>query len=150
MADSLSRTVPLPTEWKVSSKDFERLLQWHGHLQVDLMATPLNNQLPSFVTPFYHPGAIATNALTIDWNQWSQIYMFPPPNLLTEVIHVLSNYQHHGIIIAPWRPAAPWFPLLLNRTKKTLPLLEPLQQCVQGRLVFADFKNYDRWTAFSF
>ena len=41
------------------------------------------------------------NALTRDWNRWDQIYLFPPINLLREIIPRLENYSGHDLLIVP-------------------------------------------------
>ena len=66
VADGLSREEPLATEWRLPREAFLKILRWAGNLEVDLMATSVNTQLPSFVSPFTHPRALATNALAID------------------------------------------------------------------------------------
>ena len=69
MADSLSRDTPIATEWQLPKDLFQRILSWHGPLEIDMMAAPLNSQLPKFIAPFFHPNAEGTDALTMNWNR---------------------------------------------------------------------------------
>ena len=58
-------------------------------LQINLFATESNLKLPSYVAPNLVTLAFASNALSVDWNQWEAIYLFPPVNLLLKVLHKL-------------------------------------------------------------
>ena len=66
VADTLSRTSPLSTEWCLPRHVFKKIQQWCGNLSIDMMATPLNTQLPKFISPFLHPKAEGTNVLAVD------------------------------------------------------------------------------------
>ena len=97
VADSLSRDLPVATEWSLSQKEFCRLEDLHGSLlQIDLFATPLNNKIKTFATTLDHPRATVVNAFTINWNSWNQIYLFPPINLLPRVVKTLRAYRGGG------------------------------------------------------
>ena len=116
-ADALSRTGTVPSEWSLPSNEFERLQTLHGKiLEVDLFASPLNHKLPAFVTPFPCPQAIGYDAFSLDWNDWSQIYLFPPRNLLGKVCLRLKSYHGEGLLIAPFLPRADWFPHLVRKS----------------------------------
>ena len=82
LADQLSRNTPLSTEWTLAPRDFQKILRLNPRLQVDLFATKLNKKLPVFVSPCPDPTAVAVNALTIAWDRWEHLYMFPPTPLL--------------------------------------------------------------------
>ena len=150
VADNLSRSTIQPTEWEIAKATFQRIVNWHGPLEVDLMATPVNTKLSAFICPFPHPQAIGVDALTTDWNRFKEIYLFPPSNLLIKIIPILQNYEGHGVIITPWRPTAPWFPAILSRAKDHLHLRDCVFQTVQGIKQFSDYRTYGKWTAFSF
>ena len=96
-ADALSREEVLPAEWEVPREAFDLLQAEHGTLmQIDLFASPLNNKLPLYCTSFPFPLAAAEDALAQDWNKFSQIYLFPPPNLYKEVASNLFWYREEG------------------------------------------------------
>lgn len=77
-------------------------------------STPLNTKLPRFVTPFYHPRAVATNALAADWKKFRRIYLFLPTNMIPQLIQRVKDHPFRTVLIAPWNPAEAWFPIVLN------------------------------------
>ena len=92
-ADALSREEVIPGEWELSEESFRSLVSQHGpSLQADLFASPLNHKLPVFCCPFNYPGALQ-DALAQDWNQFSQVLIFPPPNLAKEVAKKLLYFR---------------------------------------------------------
>ena len=98
-ADALSRENIVPSEWELSQDSFRDLVKQHGTtLQVDLFASPLNNKLPVFCSPFQHPLAWATDALAQDWNRFQQVLLFPPPTLAKEVAKKLLSYRGGGSV----------------------------------------------------
>ena len=150
-ADLISRTRTVAMEWTDRAQEFKRLERWHGkQLQVDLFSTPENAELKSFVTPYDHPNAVAVDALTLDWAQWQQVYLFSPPRLLHKVLPLLLASKTHGLILAPRHPQAPWFGSLLSLALKSTPVKGGLRQIVQG-VEHSDFPlSYSDLTTFSF
>ena len=120
-----------------------------GSLEVDLFASPINHKLQTFVAPFAHPRATATDAFTLDWNQFKKIYLFPPPNAIPRVISKLRHYKGHGVFIAPYRPAAPWYPYLLKKCRLLQMHLE-VHQTVQKTIVYHSQQHSVPWIAFLF
>ena len=107
VADRLSRNSPIDSEWELASICIRLLEDLSGLLEVDLFATPLGLKIETFVAPFAHPRALATNTFTLDWNQFSSIYLFPPPKAIPRVLLKLIRYQDKGGLIFPKRPTAP-------------------------------------------
>ena len=149
VADLLSRDKPVDAEWELSPESFLDLEGLAGSFEVDLFASPLNHKLEKFVTTFPHPRAWATNAFCLDWNQFSSIYLFPPPNALPRVISKLNRFKGHGVLVTPKRPTAPWFPLLM---KKFTPLAVHLRvtQLVQRQTLEHSQTRSAPWIAFLF
>lgn len=112
IADALSRPTALEAECELPPAQFSALCLMIETPQVDLFASPRNHKLPVFVSPFAHPKAAAVDALAISWNQWNNLYLFPPPELLLKVAQRLETFQGKVITIAPSRSTAPWFPIL--------------------------------------
>ena len=86
-ADALSRG-KTPMEWSLNSSVFQRIAMRWGPFQVDMFASELCHQL----TPFFSikradRGALAMNAFHQDWNRFRNIYLFPPPALIPEVVY---------------------------------------------------------------
>ena len=95
LADQLSRGEIAPGEWEIQDEDFAWINEKVPGLEVDIMATPFNNKLECFTSPFNHPRAFAEDAFMVDWNQWSKIYIFPPPGLVDRVVQELEKF--HGL-----------------------------------------------------
>ncbi|XP_069109293.1 uncharacterized protein [Argopecten irradians] len=82
LADTLSRRrQPVLTEWQLNPSIFEGICQVWDRPHIDLFATSLNNQLPTFVSPVPDQLAWAVDALSLDW-EGMQAYAFPPFNLI--------------------------------------------------------------------
>ena len=108
LADALSRSRPLATEWRLNPRVFQ-LLQSLVPLSIDLFATRLNNQLPVFVCPFPDPEAVDTDALSIQWTFQNVMYAFPPPVLLPAVLSKIRLDQVPLVlVIAPLAPRQAW------------------------------------------
>ena len=114
LADSLSRTKPVSSEWTLCPLGRQRILSTNPDIQIDLFATSENSLVDKFVSPFPHPQAAAVDAMSINWNKWSWIYLFPPTNFLLKVLQKIRSYKGNAVIIAPFWPKRPWFPLLLS------------------------------------
>ena len=113
-ADILSRRTPLPTEWMLSRQAFTWITSTWGEPEVDLFATRDNNRLPAFVSPFPDDQAVGSNSLSLDWNLWKSIYLFPPVNSLSKVLDKLQTFQGQALVVAPYWPSRPWFPRLMS------------------------------------
>ena len=91
LADELSRPDQiLHTEWSLDQKVVDGLFQLWGKPHIDLFASKVNLKLPTYVSPTQDPQAFAVDALSIDWRRM-YAYAFPPPNLLTKVVHKNSS-----------------------------------------------------------
>ena len=122
LADQGSRTDPVSTEWSLDGGTFDWLCTKAGPFQVDLFATRFNCRLPVFVSPFPDPQASGVNALSIHWDLWDNIYMFPPTPILPEVVARLQDYRGGGVLVAPSHAQSSWYPLLLARARDHFPL----------------------------
>ena len=125
IADRLSRSGPSPSEWTLDEESFLWLCQNMGTPQVDLFATRYTARLPTFVSPVRDVTAVAVDSFTVEWNQWSTIYLFPPTNLIMRVLSVLESYRGKALLITPLWPNQNWFPVLLARAKGKVLLPRP-------------------------
>ena len=138
LADSLSRAAPLESEWTLDKASFQFVLGKVPDLQVDLFATALNHRLPLYVSPNVDSRATAMDAMTLDWNRWEKIYLFPPVNLLLKVLDKLRSYKGTAALVAPDWPQSSWYPLTLELKLKKFKLPAPvLSQVVQKKRVYA-------------
>ena len=117
VADSLSRRHQiLSSEWTLHPEVCRNLWRLWGMPLVDLFATSQNFRLPSFVSPFPDPMAIATDALLFNWDQ-KELYAFPPFPAIRPVLSKLRSARGTSLIlIAPFWPRKEWFPDLLQAT----------------------------------
>ena len=107
-------------------------------LQVDLFATHLNNQLKMYVSPCPDQEAIAVDAMTIPWNRWNHLYLYPPTTMIPKVLAKLTESKiKSAILITPEMPTRPWYMALKLRRIPSIPLKVRLQQIVVDKLVKA-------------
>lgn len=78
-----------------------------------LFATPSNTKLPVLCTRFFHPQVWSTDALAITWDNL-YAYAFPPWCLIQHVLLKLRESNTVLLLVAPYWPNQPWFPLLLE------------------------------------
>ena len=137
LADQLSRDTTISTEWSLQYKDFQKILKRHPLLQVDLFATRLNNQLPNYVSPCPDQNAVGVNAMSIDWNRWDHLYLYPPTPMISKALPRLleSNFKS-AILITPDTPTQPWFMALKLRQTPSHVMKVWLRQVVGNRLEY--------------
>ena len=145
IADHLSSpNQPIPTEWSLHPEIMKRIFRVWGTPEVDMFATLSNSHLPRFMSPVPEPRALAVDALSQDW-QGRSMYMFPPFPLLSKVVQKLrSTHVAEVILVAPWWPSQPWFPLLLRLCVEH-PLILPYRQDLlsqQDQKYISDGKSF--------
>lgn len=103
----------LEMEWSLSQTWTNHIFEIFGKLMVHLFATPSNTKLPTFCTRSVHPQAWAIDALAIPWNNL-YAYAFAPWCLIQQVLLKLRDSSATLLLVAPYRPNQPWFPVLLE------------------------------------
>ena len=68
VADALSRSVPLKSEWSLDDDSFRLLCRRTFYPQVDLFATRENRKVEAFISPVQDHLAVGVDAFAIDWN----------------------------------------------------------------------------------
>lgn len=117
LADMLSRpNAVLQTEWTISHNALLRVWAHFFRPQMDLFATRYNHRLPVYVSPVPDGIAFAADALSLDWSA-IQAYAYPPLAILPRVIQKARQEKPCLLLIAPFWPAQPWFPDLLQITR---------------------------------
>ena len=109
VADSLSRSAPLESEWSLDKESFLFVLQQIPDLELDLFATTENHQLPLYVALNQDPLVVGVDVMVLDWNQWESIYIFPPFNMMMAVINNLRTFKGKAAIVAPLWQNSNWF-----------------------------------------
>lgn len=121
LADMGSRSGPISTEWSLDPQSFWGICDMVGFVpEVDLFATRFNSQLHTFVSPCPDPLAVGQDALSLDWNLWESIYLFPPIQLLPEVLLKLKSFVGKGFLLAPRSQLEPVPAILVRRSSKVL------------------------------
>lgn len=109
-ADRLSRKKFQDTEWELSDYAFEKVKCYFGVPKIDLFASRCNSKCDLFVTWKNEPDAWAIDAFTISWKDLD-FYAFPPFSMILKMIQKIITDEARGIVIVPYWPTQPWFPL---------------------------------------
>lgn len=112
-ADEMSRNFSDQLEWQLNKKVFKSITGILGNPEVDLFATRLNAQTPTFVSWRPEPDALATDAFLQDWGKWS-FYAFPPFCLVAKCIQKLCLDKAEGILVVPYWPSQTWFSRIVD------------------------------------
>ncbi|MCG8432340.1 MAG: hypothetical protein MJA29_14375, partial [Candidatus Omnitrophica bacterium] len=113
-ADQCSRgNQTISTEWSIDPAVLTAIWSSWGTPDVDLFATRWNRKLAKFVSPVPDNLAWKVNALTFSW-EGMFVYAFPPWKILQDVLMKIKEERVTAILIAPYWPYRPWFPLLLE------------------------------------
>lgn len=85
--------------WTLSKETSWEILVMGVSLEVDLFADARTAMLPELVTCCIHMRSADLDAVGMDWNRYSSVYLFPPVALLLEVIWILGScrYQVHFV-----------------------------------------------------
>lgn len=113
---------------RISRHTFERIsLRW-GPFWMDLFASSTNAVCPHY---FARPpnegeepdeGAAALGALQQPWAGLRRCWIFPPADLIPDVLLKLLADKPEGVIILPHRPDSRWWPLYQRLSGTTTPL----------------------------
>lgn len=110
IADRESRSTDADTEWSLSDQAFDIIAKELGPFDMDLFASLLNTKCDSYVSWIPDPGSLAVDAFTLSWKD-CYFYAFPPFILIPRVLRKIINDKAEGILVVPWWPSQPWFPL---------------------------------------
>lgn len=110
-ADKLSRKKFQDTEWELNNIAYEKITHCFGLPEIDLFASRCNAKCPMYVTWKKDPEAVSVDAFTISWKN-KFFYAFPPFALIAKVLQKIVREKADGIIVVPYWPTQPWFPLL--------------------------------------
>lgn len=119
-ADLLSRKKFTDTEWELCGSAFKNIIDNFGVPEVDLFASRSNAKCHTFVSWKNDPDAWVVDAFTISWSKLF-FYAFPPFSLILKMLQKIISEKAKGIVVVPYWPTQPWFPLLCK-----LAISEPL------------------------
>ena len=73
VADRESRLDKRDIEWQLNKSFFDKVNRIFGPFEIDLFASRLNNQVTKYVSWKCDPGALAIEALLVDWQSLRQM-----------------------------------------------------------------------------
>lgn len=123
-ADAESRRVHPDIEWELSKEAFEKLVNMFGMPEIDLFASRINKKCQKYVSWQRDPDAYAVNAFTIDWKNL-YFYAFPPFAMILKALRKIISDEAEGIVIVPYWPTQPWFPIFESLLVSETLLFDP-------------------------
>lgn len=113
-ADRESRIINIDAEWMLNKDLLQCALAFlQFEPNIDLFASRLNYQFPNYVSYRIDPGAMALDAFSLNWTYY-ELYAFPPFSLISRVIRKIREERASGVLVAPYWPTQPFFPLLMR------------------------------------
>lgn len=113
LADALSRQTSVCHESELNHSVYLQLcLRWET-LVMDIFASPHNTKCSLFFTRTGRSMRSLEDAFTTWWDS-HLLYLFPPLPLVLRTVLKIRRDHSNCILVAPWWPRQPWFPILLN------------------------------------
>lgn len=109
-ADYESRRKSVDIEYKLSNTAFALICNRFGIPSIDLFASRHNKKCEKFISWQKDPDAFTTDAFTVPWND-KLSYAFPPFSLIPKVLQKIITDNARVILVIPYWPTQPWFPL---------------------------------------
>ena len=135
-ADLLSRGGPPPGEWMLHPEVVKKIWQKFGQASVDLYATAETAHCPRWFSRHPEPGSMGSDALAQEWPR-ELLYAYPPLTLMGATLQRVKDEAHRVLLVAPYWPARPWFPLLFRLSQGRhwpLPERKDLLRQMGGRI----------------
>ena len=111
-ADYLTKIVDCD-DWKVKDCYFYALTSYWGQCSVDCFASSKNCKVPRFYSRFYNPYCLGVDSFAFSW-AGEFCWLVPPVTLVTRVIRHVCLCKCKGILVIPYWPSAPFWPLLVD------------------------------------
>lgn len=123
-ADFESRRLEPETEFQLADDVFQTIIQKFSRPEVDLFASRVNKKCEKYIAWTRDPDAMAIDAFTLDWKCFF-FYAFPPFAIILKVLRKIMQDKATGIVVVPYWPAQPWFPLCYSLFKYPPIIFEP-------------------------
>lgn len=124
IADKESRIAFKETEWEISPRAFTEIVQEFGIFDIDLFASRANTKCDNYISWKKDPDSIAVDAFTVPWNKY-YFYAFPPFSVILRVLQKIRVDRAEGVVVVPWWPTQPWFPIFMQLKTSQLKKFEP-------------------------
>ncbi|XP_052449323.1 uncharacterized protein LOC128011199 [Carassius gibelio] len=135
-ADLLSRTGPLPGEWRLHPEVVHLIWTRFGRAHTDLFASAETTHCKMWFSLSGQGGPLGLDALSHEW-PGGLLYAFPPLPLIPHVLKRVDLGCYKILLIAPKWPKRHWFPLLLRLVQGhpwPLPTRTDLLSQVEGQI----------------
>lgn len=124
VADFESRRNERESEWMLDKDALLHALEKLTFMpEIDLFASRINNQFPSYVSYNPDPTASAIDAFSLDWSVL-KLYAFPPFSVIPACLSKMVSDQATGIVVLPDWPTQSWFPKVLHMMVKERVLMK--------------------------
>ena len=100
----------METEYELCPEAFSLIRQSLGCPIFDLFASRLNAKCTRYASWKCDPGAEKVDTFTVIWSDLF-FYAFPPFSLILRVLQRIIRDKAEGIVVVPFWPSQPWFPL---------------------------------------
>lgn len=110
VADRESRKINVDIEWEISEHVFTQIVNTLGIPEFDLFASAQNYKCERYASWKLDPYSEIIDAFTFSW-QNIDFYAFPPFSLVTKVLEKIVSDKAKGIVVVPYWPSQPWYPL---------------------------------------
>ena len=112
-AEYMSRLLNDNTEWKLDPQIFQNIVKLLSvKLEIDIFASHLNYQVPTYVSWNPDKNAYVIDAFSISWANL-KFYAFLPFSLIGTSISKIRREMTVGIMIIPWWVTQFWFPMMV-------------------------------------
>lgn len=128
-ADKESRKINI--EWELSMTAYNQITERFGIPEIDLFASRINNKCELFVSWKCDPESFAVDAFTLNWKEFF-FYAFPPFSLILKCLHKIRSDKATGILVFPYWPSQPWWPLIKSMTINELILFDPHKELLSS------------------
>ena len=109
LADIASREFRDAAEWMLCPEIFSRLVKKFGRPDIDLFASRLNHQLPTYVSWQPDPDSSFIDAFQMSW-KGKFIYAFPPFSMVWQTLSKIRRERvERALLVTPIWPTQSWF-----------------------------------------
>ncbi|XP_071400930.1 LOW QUALITY PROTEIN: uncharacterized protein [Centroberyx affinis] len=112
-ADLLSRSGPLPGEWRLHPEVVVSLWIRFGRAQANLFASRETTHCTIWFSLMHQSSPLGLDALSQEWPE-GLLYAFPPLPLIPHVLNRITQGCYKVLLVAPRWPGRHWFPALLR------------------------------------
>jgi len=123
-ADRESRRSSSTTELEINNEFYKLIKDNFYNPEIDLFANFQNTKCKRFAS--WHPDPLCwqVDSFTFSWKEMS-FYAFPPFSMIARVLNKIRSEGSKGIVVVPYWPTQPWFPVFMSLLAKTPLYLGP-------------------------